>query len=80
MSDKMLLDEMERTLRKIAGSDPNWRLVLGTETLPLEDAILRLRRDKKLWNAVKAHYFGLMIENEQRARQKIEGNSSAPGV
>lgn len=79
MTNELIL-EVQKTLQKIAETNPSWRLALGTEMLSATDVLQRLDKDKKLRKIVLIHYVGLAIEIEQKARQQIEGNSHSPQV
>jgi len=73
--EKALIDEIKKTLGRVADSNPAWRLVLGTETLSATEIIKKLGNDKKFQRFVLTHYVGLAVEIEQKAREKIEGTS-----
>jgi len=77
-SEKELIAEIKKTLVRIGGKDPSWRLVLGRESLSATEVTQRLDRDKKLRKLVLTHYMGLAIEIEQKAREKIEGSFDTP--
>ena len=73
MSEKELIAEIKKTLLKIAGNDPSWRLVLGRESLTATELVQRLGKDKKLRKFVLTHYIGLAVEIEKRGREKLFG-------
>lgn len=73
MSEKELIAEIQKTLAKIAGNDPSWRLVLGRESLTAAEVVKRLDKDKKLRKFVLTHYIGLAVEIEKRGREKLFG-------
>ncbi|MBA7521941.1 hypothetical protein ES705_14053 [subsurface metagenome] len=73
MSEKELIAEIKKTLTKIAGNDPSWKLVLGRETLSATEVIQRLGNDRKLRKFVVTHYVGLAVEMEKRGREKRFG-------
>ena len=70
--EKELIDEIKKTLAKIAENNPVWRLVLGRESLSATEVIGRIDKDKKLRATIIKHYVGLAIELEQQARKKLE--------
>jgi len=73
--EKALIDEIKKTLGKVAQLAPGWRLILGTETLDATSVIKKLDNDKKLRKFVLKHYVGIAVELEQKAREKLEGTS-----
>jgi len=75
-SDRELIAEIKKTLTRLVGKDPSWKLILGRESLSASEVVQRLDRDKKLRKLVLTHYLGLAIEIEQKAREKVEGSSS----
>lgn len=78
MGEKELITEIKKTLEKIAVNNPNWKLVLGTESLSASEVVKKLGNDKKLRKLILTHYVGLAVEIEQKAREIIGSNSSSP--
>lgn len=70
--EKELIDEIKKTLARIAESNSQWRFVLGRESLSATEVIGRMGKDKKLKATIIKHYVGLAIELEQQARKKLE--------
>ena len=70
--EKELIDEIKKTLARIAEANPAWRLVLGSKSLSATEAMERIDHDKKLRATIIKHYVGLAIEMEQQARKKLE--------
>jgi len=66
-----LIAEIKETLTRLTASNPTWRLMLGPESLTAPEVIAKLDKDRKFREVIIKHYFGLAIQIEQRAREKL---------
>lgn len=74
--DKDLLDAVMRYLERKEKADPNWQLVLGTESFTAAQLRDRLSTDKKLWSKVEKWARVLAVDMFNEGSKHIESHSS----